>query len=78
VPIRPKSKRREHRMLSPCLILYFQYSTFEVGLTGKLPTLYFQRNVLLTMFYVTFVVLTSIFPRRESSARRPVFPKGDA
>jgi hypothetical protein len=61
-------------MLSPVLILYFQYSTFVGGLTGKLPTLYFQLNVKFTRIYVTLVVLTSIFPRRELSTGRPNFP----
>lgn len=32
-------------VLSPVLILYFKYSTFDVLFAGRLPTLYFALNV---------------------------------
>jgi hypothetical protein len=61
-------------MLSPVLILQFHYSTFEVRFAGNLPILYFPLNVMFAMIYVTLVVLTRAFPKRESGWQRQPVP----
>jgi hypothetical protein len=61
-------------MLSPVLILHFYYSTFEVRFAGNLPILYFPLNVRFARICVTLVVLTRVFPERESSWQRQPVP----
>ena len=64
-------------MLSPVLILQFHYSTFDVRFAGNLPILYFPLNVMLAMICVTLVVLTRVFPERESAWQRQPVPSSD-